>query len=109
MADVLGTFEQAVLLSVLKLRDEAYGRSVLRAVGDTLQRDVSAGAVYATLERLEGKGMLRSRLGEGTPVRDGRPRKYYKVTRAGVEALNDTREALEQIWKGASWPLPWPA
>src|SRR6266536_3401000 len=72
MADVLGAFEQAVLLAVLRLDDDAYGRAILKEVQARLERDVAAGAVHATLERLERKGLLSSRLGSGTPVRAGR-------------------------------------
>jgi len=72
MAETLGTFEQAVLLSIVRLRDGAYGRAILREVQERLERDVAAGAVHATLERPEGKGLIRSRLGLGTPIRDAR-------------------------------------
>lgn len=106
MADVLGAFEQAVLLSVLRLEDEAYGRAVLKEVQSRLDRDVAAGAVHATLDRLERKGLLSSRLGSGTPVRDGRARRYYAVEAAGVHALNDARAAMQSLWRGFSRPLP---
>jgi hypothetical protein len=71
VADILGTFEQAVLLAVVRLGEDAYGRAILKAVQSRLERDVAAGAVHATLERLERKGLLSSRLGPGTPVRAG--------------------------------------
>ena|SRR5206468_402724 len=105
MADVLGSFEQAVLLAVLRLGDEAYGRAILKEVQRRLERDVPHGAVHATLERLEQKGLLRSRLGSGTPVRAGRARRYYRVQAAGIRALNDARAAVESLWDGLSWPL----
>ena len=105
MAELLGAFEQAVLLAVLKLGDEAYGRSVLRSAQIGLSRNVAAGAIYATLDRLEQKRMLSSRLEEGTPVRQGRARRYYRLTAAGVQALNESKAALESIWRGAVWPV----
>ena len=105
MAEVLGSFEQAVLLAVLRLGRDAYGRAVLKEVQARLERDVAAGAVHATLDRLERKGLVSSRLGSGTPVRDGRARRYYVVAAAGLRALNDAREALDQIWHGFHWPL----
>src|SRR5262249_52807711 len=105
MADVLGGFEQAVLLAVVRLRDEAYGRPILKEVQDRLDRDVAAGAVHATLDRLEKKGLLSSKLGSGTPIRAGRPRRYYRLQPAGVHALNAAREAVDQIWRGIKWPL----
>lgn len=105
MADVLGTFEQAVLLSIVRLRDDAYGRAILSEVQKRLDREVAAGAVHATLERLESKGLVASRLGSGTPVRAGRPRRYYRLQPAGVRALNDARAAVDTLWAGLRWPL----
>jgi DNA-binding PadR family transcriptional regulator len=105
MADKLGIFEQAVLLAIVRLREEAYGRAILREVQDSLDRDVAAGAVHATLERLEGKGLTRSRLGLGTPIRDGRAKRFYRLEPAGVEALNDARAVVKALWRGIRWPL----
>jgi len=105
MADVLGSFEQAVLLAVLRLGDEAYGRAILKEVQLRLDRDVAPGAVHATLDRLERKSLLASKLGSGTPVRAGRARRYYRLLPAGVRALNDARAAVDNIWRGLKWPL----
>jgi PadR family transcriptional regulator PadR len=105
MADVLGAFEQAVLLAIVRLRDEAYGRAILKEVQTRLARDVAAGAVHATLERLETKGLLSSRLGAGTPVRAGRARRYYRLQPAGIRALNNARATVDTIWHGLTWPL----
>ena len=105
MADVLGGFEQAVLLAVIRLRDEAYGRAILKEVQTRLERDVAAGAVHATLDRLEQKGLVSSRLGTGTPVRDGRARRYYAVSAEGVRALNNARTTIDKLWRGLDWPL----
>ena len=105
MADVLGPFEQAVLLAILRLGNEAYGRAILKDVQGRLERSVAAGAAHATLERLERKGLVSSRLGPGTPVRAGRARRYYRLQPAGVRALNDARAAVETIWRGLKWPL----
>ena len=105
MAEVLGAFEQAVLLSVWRLGTDAYGRSILREVQMRLEREVVAGAIYATLDRLEAKGLLSSKLGPGTPARNGRPRRYYVLEDAGLRALNEAKEAVERIWVGFEWPL----
>lgn len=104
MADILGTFEQAVLLAVLRLGEDAYGRAILKAVESRLERDVAAGAVHATLERLERKGLLSSHLGPGTPVRAGRARRYYRLQSAGIRALEDARRTVNNIWRGLRWP-----
>src|SRR5262245_15495778 len=105
MSDVLGTFEQAVMLAIIRLADRAYGRAILNEAQTRLQRDVTAGAVYATLDRLEQKGLISSHLGSGTPIRAGRPRRYYIVDDAGVSALNDTRATMESMWRGFRMPL----
>jgi DNA-binding PadR family transcriptional regulator len=70
-----------------------------------LDREVAAGAVHATLNRLEGKGLLASSLGPGTEVRAGRPRRYYKLSSAGRRALSDARTAVNNLWRGYRWPL----
>ena len=105
MSEVLGTFEQAVLLALIRLGKDAYGRAILKEVQGRLERDVAAGAVHATLERLEHKGLLASRLGSGTPVRAGRARRYYRLLPSGVRALNDARAAVDNIWSGLKWPV----
>ena len=105
MADILGAFEQAVLLTTLHLEKNAYGRAILRGLDDALGREVAAGALYATLDRLEAKKYVRSFLGEATPDRGGRPRRYFHVTAAGIRALNDSKAATEAIWQGVSWPI----
>ena len=105
MADILGSFEQAVLLAIIRLDEGAYGRAILNEVAARLERDVAAGAVQATLERLERKGLVRSRLGSGTPIRDGRARRFYAVLAEGLRALNDARTAHESIWRGFARPL----
>ncbi|MGA8029655.1 MAG: helix-turn-helix transcriptional regulator [Bryobacteraceae bacterium] len=105
MAELLGAFEQAVLVAIAKLKNEAYGRAVLSGVQVALNRDIVAGAVYATLDRLEKKGLISSRLEEGTPVRGGRARRYYRLTALGVTSLNESKVALERMWRGTTWPL----
>ena len=105
MADVLGTFEQAVLIAVMRLQADAYGRAILKEVQARLDRDVAPGAVHATLGRLEQKKLLSSKLGSGTPVRAGRARRYYRLLPAGVRALNTARAAVDNIWSGLDWPL----
>jgi DNA-binding PadR family transcriptional regulator len=105
MPEILGSFEQAVLVSILNLRDAAYGRAILRDVESRLSRKVVAGAVYATLDRLEAKGLTSSRLGPGTPERGGRPRRFFALQAKGVVALNRARRTTERIWNGVRWPL----
>jgi DNA-binding PadR family transcriptional regulator len=105
MPDIIGHFEQAVLVAVIRLGTEAYGRAILNEVHARLNRNVSAGAVYATLERLEAKGLASSKLAPGTAIRGGRARRYFVPTAVGVRALNDAKSASDFLWRGLAWPL----
>ena len=98
--DYLGEFEQMVLLAVLRAGDEAYAVPIREAIERRTGRNVSRGALYITLDRLEEKGYLRSRLGGATAERGGRPKRFYRVQPSGVAALEASREALERMWKG---------
>jgi PadR family transcriptional regulator PadR len=103
--ETIGQFEQAVLVALIRLGKDAYGRAILNEVQERLARDVSAGAVYATLERLEAKGLASSKLAPGTAIRGGRARRYFTPTGAGVRALNDAKSATDLLWRGLVWPL----
>ena len=105
MADVIGQFEQAVLIALIRLGTDAYGRAILSEIQARLNRDVSAGAVYATLERLETKGLASSTLAPGTAIRGGRARRYFEPTGMGIRALNDAKSATDNLWQGLAWPL----
>jgi DNA-binding PadR family transcriptional regulator len=105
MAEILGTFEQAVLLAIIRLADRAYGRAILGEIEKRLTREVAPGAVHATLERLENKGLVTSHVGTGTAIRAGRPRRYYRLQPSGISALNDARGTVEDLWRGLVWPL----
>lgn len=98
--NVLGVFEQAVLLAVARLGEDAYGRAIGTEVKDRLRREVSAGAIQATLARLEQKGLLQSRLGPGTEMRAGRPRRFYRLGPSGSRALIDAHDAVNSLWRG---------
>ena len=97
--DYLGEFELLVLLAVVRLDDEAYGMEVRREIEARAARDASIGAVYATLDRLETKGLVRSR--EVPPDKDQtRTRRLYRVTADGSRALARTRNAMDSMWQG---------
>jgi len=104
MADVLGVFEQAVLVAVAHLRGDGYGRTILKEVQARLDREVAASAAYATLERLEAKGLVSSREGESTPARGGRAKRHFAITAAGVRALAAAKAATDNIWRGFALP-----
>ena len=102
MAEIsaLGEFEQVVLLAILRLGDEAYAVPVQNEIVRCTGRDVSRGSIYITLDRLETKGYLRSRLGDPTPERGGRAKRYYTLRPVAIDALKDSRRALVALWRG---------
>jgi DNA-binding PadR family transcriptional regulator len=96
----LGDFELVVLLAILRLGKEAYGAAILREIDLRTGRSVPGGALYVTLDRLEAKGYVRSRLGDSSPDRGGRPRRFVSVTAKGFEAVSESREALLSLMGG---------
>lgn len=96
----LGEFEQMVLLAILRLGKDAYGTTIRQELAEHTDRDVSRGSLYITLDRLEAKGYLASRLADPTPQRGGRAKRYYKVSAAGKRALRMSRQALLRLWSG---------
>lgn len=96
----LGDFEQLVLLGVLRLGDDAYGAAIREEIHARSGRDVSINAVYTTLDRLERKGLLGSRIGEPTPQRGGRRRKFYALRPAGTAALRQAWRSLTSMADG---------
>jgi PadR family transcriptional regulator, regulatory protein PadR len=98
--EYLGEFEHIVLLALLRLGDDAYGVTVREEIEKRADREVSIGAVYATLDRLESKGLVTSRVGEPTASRGGRAKRHFQITKRGVTALNRTHEALRNMSHG---------
>src|SRR4029450_13074544 len=96
----LGEFEQVVLLAILRLGDEAYAVTIRDEILTCTGRDVSRGSIYITLDRLETKGYRRSWLGDPTPERGGRAKRYYTLRPRALEALKDARRALVALWRG---------
>jgi PadR family transcriptional regulator PadR len=96
----LGDFEQLVLLGVLRLDEGAYGAAIRQEIHQRSGRDVSINAVYTTLDRLEGKGFLRSWVGEPTAQRGGRRRKFYAMRPAGTLALQQAYHAFTAMAAG---------
>ena len=98
----LGEFEHILLLALLRLGEESYGAKVRKLLMELIERDVSIGALYATLERLEKKGLVESYLGESTPERGGRAKRFFKVTVEGKSALQRSKNAIEVMWQGVA-------
>jgi len=98
--DYLGEFEHIVVLALLRLGDRAYGVTVRREIELRISREVSIGAIYATLDRLEAKGYVKSQLGDPTPERGGRSKRFFRVTSMGVKAVNRAQRALHSMTEG---------
>lgn len=102
-SESLGQFEQLVLTAILTLREEAYGITIHERVQELAHpKAVSLGAIYVTLDRLEDKGMVASRLSDPTPERGGRAKRYYHLLGAGERALQDAAVTAKRIWDGVS-------
>jgi DNA-binding PadR family transcriptional regulator len=96
----LGEFEEIVLLAVLQLGRNAYGRAIRELLDEVGERFTSIGSLYATLDRLERKGFVSSRQGEATPERGGRAKRYFKVEGSGVFALRESQRIRHKLAKG---------
>lgn len=95
----LSEFELMLLLTILRLGNDVYGVPLSRELSILRGREVAAGSVYAALERLETKGLVASTLGESTPERGGRAKRYFRVTEQGLRAVHETRRVLSKLWK----------
>lgn len=98
--EYLGEFEQLVLLAVMRLGGESYGVTIHEEIEIRSGREVSLGAIYPTLDRLEQKGYVRSFIGEPTGERGGRSKRHFVLQPAGEEALRKSWEMLTSLWDG---------
>jgi PadR family transcriptional regulator len=98
--ELLGNFELMVLLALIRLGDAAYGVPISQAIEEGTGREVLVGSVYAALERLERKGYALSEVGEPTPERGGRAKRYFRITAKGLRQVRETKRALTNLWQG---------
>jgi PadR family transcriptional regulator, regulatory protein PadR len=98
--DQLGNFELMVMLVLIRLGENAYGVPICEELEKRTDREVAVGSVYAALERLEEKGFVISELGEPTPERGGRAKRYFRVTGRGLKEVRDTQRSLVKLWHG---------
>jgi DNA-binding PadR family transcriptional regulator len=96
----LGEFEHMVLLAILRLEDHAYGVAIRSEIERCGGQSVTPGALYTTLDRLSEKGWLASRVGDPTPIRGGRAKRYYTVTAPGIDAVTASHRALQNLAAG---------
>jgi DNA-binding PadR family transcriptional regulator len=95
----LGDMEHLVLLAILRLGSDAYGIPILEEVSARSGRGVSRATVYVALKRLEQKGLVTSRLGESTPERGGRAKRFFRLRPAGLRALRESRAMFLRLWR----------
>jgi DNA-binding PadR family transcriptional regulator len=98
--DALGSFELTVMLAVIRLGNDAYGVPISNLIEETTGRELLMGSVYAALERLAAKGFVSSEVGEPTPERGGRAKRYFRVTAKGLQQVRDTRSTFVKLWRG---------
>lgn len=96
----LGEFEHMLLAAVIRLGEDAYGASILEEIEEQTGRRVPSGSLYVTLDRLERKGLIRSRAGEPEPGRGGRPKRFVRITPQGVKAVREVRQGMLNLWAG---------
>lgn len=97
---LLTDFELMILLATLRVGEHAYGVQIAREIEQISGRSVLLGAAYAALERLESNGLVSSAVGEPTPERGGRAKRFFRVTPRGMRAVRETRQALVALWQG---------
>ena len=102
----LGDLEQLVLLAILHLGDDAYGVTIAQILRDKARRDLAMATVYTTLERLESKGYLDSRLGDPTAARGGKRKRFFRVNAAGERAVRESLTALQALTAGLGRRFP---
>jgi PadR family transcriptional regulator, regulatory protein PadR len=96
----LGEFELLVMLTIMRLGEDAYGVPISGEIERQTGRSVAYGTVYATLERLQRKGLVSSNLGDATPERGGRAKRYFRATSRGLRTVRETKESLTRLWQG---------
>jgi PadR family transcriptional regulator PadR len=101
--EILGPLEQIILLALVRLNSKAYGMTVRREIEERTGRNISIGAIYATLERLESKGYVSSFTGAPTPERGGRAKRFFRLEAGGEEALRLSHDAIRKMTRGLKW------
>ena len=103
---MLGEFEYLLLSAAARLGDEAYGAAIRQEIETATRSRCSIGALYTTLDRLEAKGFVTTRMGDPTPQRGGRPKRMVRVTAKGVEEATAFYNAVTTASRGVVWAVP---
>jgi PadR family transcriptional regulator PadR len=96
--EILTKLEELILLSVWKLKENAYGTTIYRYIESVTKKKISLGGVYFPLDRLTKQGYLRGYYGSATEVRKGLSKRYYQLTEKGFEALHDAKRVNDVMW-----------
>jgi PadR family transcriptional regulator, regulatory protein PadR len=100
MRDNLSNFELMILLALIRLEENAYGVPVSKEIEKHTGRNVSVASVYVALDRLKAKGLVLSEVGEATPERGGRAKRYFHITAKGLHEVRDAQRVLVELWQG---------
>jgi len=100
---MLGEFEYLILTAASKLGEDAYGAAIREFIEQAAGRRCSIGALYTTIDRLESKGYLKTRMGEATPERGGRPKRMVRITADGTCAASEFYETVRRVSRGVAW------
>lgn len=98
--EILTKLEELILLSVWRLRENAYGTTIYKYITDITGKKLSLGGVYFPLDRLTKKGYLKAYTGDATPERKGLSKRYYHITHKGIQALSEIKRVNEIMWAG---------
>jgi PadR family transcriptional regulator PadR len=98
--EFIGQHELMVMLAVRRLGQQAYGVPIAAEILEKTGREMLLGSVYAILDRLAARGLVTSRLGEATPERGGRAKRYFRLTAEGIRHVSEAQRALEALWVG---------
>ncbi|MGA2741576.1 MAG: PadR family transcriptional regulator [Bryobacteraceae bacterium] len=100
---MLGEFEYLLLTAAARLGEDAYGAAMRQEIEGATGRRCSIGALYTTLDRLEAKGFVKTRMGDPTPQRGGRPKRMVRVTAKGIQAASEFYSAVTRASRGVAW------
>jgi DNA-binding PadR family transcriptional regulator len=103
---MLGEFEYLILTAASRLGEDAYGAAIRQAIEEATGQRCSIGALYTTIDRLEAKGLLKTRMGDPTPQRGGRPKRMVRITAQGTRAASDFYETVRRVSRGVAWVRP---
>jgi len=98
--EYLGNFDLMLLLALMRLGEDAYGVTIAQELEAQTGLEVVVASVYATLDRLQERGLVSSSLGDSTPERGGRAKRYFRITGAGIREVRGAQRSLMNLWKG---------